>query len=25
VVGYACKGNTTLAIEKTHVKNFTMK
>jgi hypothetical protein len=25
VVGYACKGNTTLAIEKAHVKNFTMK
>ena len=25
VVGYACKGNATLAIEKCHVKSFTMR
>jgi hypothetical protein len=25
VVGYACKGNATLTIEKKHVKNFTLR
>jgi hypothetical protein len=25
IVGYACKGNATLAIEKIHVKSFTMR
>jgi hypothetical protein len=24
VVGYACKGNVTLSVEKSHVKSFTM-